>query len=135
MRLDEQTHTLPEDDAALEVFARFAGFENAAALTATVTDTLQYVAGEYALLFEHAESLSTETGNLCLPAMMMTRHAENLTAMGFKRPRDVSAIIRGWHAGACRRPNPHARVKFLPASCLIAGALARATDRMSAHPL
>ena len=64
MRLDEQTHTLPEDDAALEVFARFAGFENAAALTATVTDTLQYVAGEYALLFEHAESLSTETGNL-----------------------------------------------------------------------
>ena len=65
-----------------------------------MTDTLQYVAGEYALLFEHAESLSTESGNLVFTGNDDDPDTlENLTVMGFKRPRDVSAIIRGWHAG------------------------------------
>ncbi len=130
MRLDEQTHTLPEDDATLEVFARFAGFKNAAALTATVTDTLQYVASEYALLFEHAESLSTESGNLVFTGNDDDPDTlENLTVMGFKRPRDVSAIIRGWHAG--RVPptkSPRAREILTRLMPSLLEALARAND-------
>ena len=130
MRLDEQTHTLPEDDAALEVFARLAGFDNAAALTAAVTDTLQYVAGEYALLFEHAESLSSGTGNLVFTGNDDDPDTlQNLTAMGFKRPRDVSAIIRGWHSG--RVPptkSPRAREILTRLMPSLLGALARATD-------
>ena len=71
MRLDEQTHTLPED-AALEVFARFAGFENAAALTATVTDTLQYVAVNMRFCSSMPKACRRKPAILCLPAMMMT---------------------------------------------------------------
>ena len=130
MRLDAQTHTLPEDDAGLEVFARLAGFENAVALTAGVTDTLEYVAGEYALLFEHAESLSTDTGNL-----VFTGNDDdpdtlgNLTAMGFKRPHDVSAIIRGWHAGrVAPTKSPRAREILTRLMPSLLGALSRATE-------
>ena len=129
MRLDEQTHTLPEDDAALEVFARLAGLENAAVLSAAVTDTLQYVAGEYALLFEHAESLSSGTGNLVFTGNDDDPETlENLMTMGFKRPRDVSAIIRGWHSGRVP-PTKSLRAREILTRLMpsLLGALSRAT--------
>ena len=111
-------------------FLRALRFSNAAALTATVTDTLQYVASEYALLFEHAESLSTETGNLVFTGNDDDPDTlENLTAMGFKRPRDVSAIVRGWHSGRVP-PTKSSRAREILTRLMptLLGALARATD-------
>ena len=55
---------------------------------------------EYARLFEQAESLSGDAGNLVFTGGEDDPETlETLSNMGFKRPADISAIIRGWHAG------------------------------------
>ena len=100
MRLDEQTQTLPAETDAFAKFARFAGYLTADDFTRELTAHLQRVTQDYALLFEQADSLSAETGNLVFtggeddPGTLDT-----LTQMGFARPAHVSATIRGWHAG------------------------------------
>lgn len=100
MRLDEQTQTLPKDDAGFAGFARFAGYERAQDFAAELTSHLSGVTGEYARLFEQAESLSGDAGNLVFTGGEDDPETlETLSNMGFKRPADISAIIRGWHAG------------------------------------
>ena len=100
MRLDEQTQTLPKDDAGFAGFARFAGHERAQDFAAELTSHLSGVTGEYARLFEQAESLSGDAGNLVFTGGEDDPETlETLSNMGFKRPADISAIIRGWHAG------------------------------------
>ncbi len=100
MRLDEQTQTLPKDAQGFAGFARFAGYASADAFAEAFKTHLRSVTAEYAQLFEQAESLSGEQGNLVFtggeddPETLQT-----LSAMGFERPADISAIIRGWHAG------------------------------------
>ncbi len=103
MRNDEQTHALPRDQETLEQFAHFAGYGSAAALSEELTQHLFYVAREYGNLFEAAENLSATSGNLVFtgadddPDTLVT-----LENMGFQRPADMSAIIRGWHTGRVR---------------------------------
>jgi glutamate-ammonia-ligase adenylyltransferase len=100
MRLDEQTQTLPKDDEGFAAFARFAGFPTTDAFAADFTAHLQGVTAEYAQLFEQAESLSGEGGNLVFTGGEDDPETlETLSNMGFRRPADISAIIRGWHAG------------------------------------
>ena len=100
MRLDEQTQTLPKDDAGFAGFARFAGYERAQDFAAELTSHLSGVTDEYARLFEQAESLSGDAGNLVFTGGEDDPETlETLSNMGFKRPADISAIIRGWHAG------------------------------------
>ena len=100
MKLDEQTQTLPRDGEPFDSFARFAGYETGQDFAAALTAHLSGVTEEYALLFEQAESLSGAGGNLVFtgneddPETLQT-----LSRMGFARPKDVSALIRGWHAG------------------------------------
>jgi glutamate-ammonia-ligase adenylyltransferase len=103
MRLDEQTQTLPQQSDDFDRFARFAGYKTTADFEAALMQNLQYVTQEYGLLFEQAESLSADTGNLVFTgADDDPETLETLSAMGFQRPRDVSAFIRGWHAGRLR---------------------------------
>ena len=112
MRLDEQTQTLPKDDAGFAGFARFAGYERAQDFAAELTSHLSGVTGEYARLFEQAESLSGDAGNLVFTGGEDDPETlETLSNMGFKRPADISAIIRGWHAGrmAATRSEGHAK--------------------------
>jgi len=100
MRLDEQTQTLPKDDAGFAGFARFAGYEGAQDFEAELTSHLSGVTDEYARLFEQAESLSGDDGNLVFTGGEDDPETlETLSNIGFKRPADISAIIRGWHAG------------------------------------
>ena len=100
MRLDEQTQTLPKDDAGFAGFARFAGYKRPQDFAAELTSHLSGVTGEYARLFEQAESLSGDAGNLVFTGGEDDPETlETLSDMGFKRPADISAIIRGWHAG------------------------------------
>ena len=100
MKLDEQTQTLPRDGEPFDSFARFAGYETGQDFAAALTEHLSGVTEEYALLFEQAESLSGAGGNLVFtgneddPETLQT-----LSRMGFARPKDISALIRGWHAG------------------------------------
>lgn len=100
MRLDEQTQTLPRDEAAFAAFARFAGYQTEEAFADAFKTHLQGVTDEYGQLFEQAESLSGEAGNLVFTGGEDDPETlETLSNMGFQRPADISAIIRGWHAG------------------------------------
>ncbi len=61
---DEQTHTLPEDDAGLAVIARMAGFVDTVAFAKALTATLTTVRDRYAHLFEAAPTLTSAAGSL-----------------------------------------------------------------------
>jgi len=100
MIADEQTHTLPEDEAELEVVARLCGLPGVPALTRRVLKTLETVRGYYARLFEAAPALSASAGSLVFtgddedPETVKT-----LAAMGYANPIEVSRTVRGWHFG------------------------------------
>lgn len=100
MKLDEQTQTLPRAGEAFDGFARFAGYADADDFTAALTAHLAQVTQEYGLLFEQAESLAGVAGNLVFTGNEDDPDTlETLSNMGFQRPKDISALIRGWHAG------------------------------------
>jgi len=97
---DEQTHTLPQDEAELERFAVFCGYAGFAAFAEALTVQLLIVQKHYSALFENAPGLSSEIGNLVFtgddddPGTL-----ETLSNMGFQTPHDVIRIVRSWHYG------------------------------------
>jgi glutamate-ammonia-ligase adenylyltransferase len=100
MVADEQTQELPKDDAALERFARFAGYTSLDAFSEDILSVMRRVQGHYVRLFEDAPDLTTEGGNLVFagetddPGTVAA-----LSRMGYARPSDVLAAVRGWHHG------------------------------------
>ncbi len=100
MRNDEQRHTLPEDDAALEVIAHMAGDRDIATFAKRLTATLTTVSQRYNALFEKAPALTSALGSLVFtgddddPGTIDT-----LTRLGYRRPTDVTRIVREWHFG------------------------------------
>jgi len=101
MSHDEQTHTLPTDDAALKAIAGMMGFEELGAFEKAYLDALETVTENYVNLFTEGESLSSTTGNLVFtgtdddPATL-----ETLESMGFEDAGAVSATVRKWHYGS-----------------------------------
>ncbi|MEJ0012364.1 MAG: bifunctional [glutamine synthetase] adenylyltransferase/[glutamine synthetase]-adenylyl-L-tyrosine phosphorylase [Bauldia sp.] len=97
---DEQTHTLPEDDAGLAAIARMAGFGDTAAFAKALTATLTIVRDRYAHLFEAAPTLTSPAGSLVFtgeeddPETLAT-----LRRLGYRKPEDVTRAVRGWHHG------------------------------------
>jgi glutamate-ammonia-ligase adenylyltransferase len=97
---DEQTHTLPTEPDRLEDLARFAGFASYQPFAAELLRQLETVQGHYAALFEAAPSLGDEQGSLVFTGGEDDPETlETLERMGYQRPSDVSAIVRGWHFG------------------------------------
>jgi len=100
MVADEQTQRLPADEAALESFARFAGFPGLDAFREALLGHARAVQGHYALLFEAEPDLSAGVGNLVFsganddPETLAT-----LRALGFREPETVAETVRGWHFG------------------------------------
>ena len=100
MVADEQTHQLPEADAELEAFARFAGFPGTAELSAALLAVLETVQRHYAALFEDSPELSRGGHN-----MMFAGEADDpatveaLGKLGYSQPSQVIATVRGWHHG------------------------------------
>ncbi len=100
MVADEQTHTLPEDDAGVARIGRMMGFKGAKDFAVALRARLVTVQGHYARLFEHAPELSSTLGNLVFtgdeddPGTL-----ETLSGLGFRSPREVTAAIRAWHFG------------------------------------
>lgn len=100
MVADEQTHTLPEDEAAFASLARFSGFADAGAFEAKLRATFELVQGHYAALFKDAEDLGTDAGSLVFTGGEDDPETlETLTRMGFKRASEIAAMIRSWHFG------------------------------------
>jgi glutamate-ammonia-ligase adenylyltransferase len=103
MMADEQTHILPEDDDALDRFARFLGAKDRGEFAKALTQHLQKVQGHYAHLFEDAPPLAAVAGVLEFPKDKDDRETLNtLAKLGFKEPLAASHLIRGWLAGEYR---------------------------------
>jgi glutamate-ammonia-ligase adenylyltransferase len=103
MMADEQTHTLPEENDALDRFARFLGLKDRGEFARTLTRHLQRVQGHYAHLFEDAPPLAAVSGALTFPKDKDDRETlDTLVRLGFKEPLAASHLIRGWFAGEYR---------------------------------
>jgi glutamate-ammonia-ligase adenylyltransferase len=100
---DEQTHTLPGDRDGLEKFARFLGFADRDAFAETLLGHLRNVQRHYASLFEHASAAEAKAQALAFPIGADDRETlDKLTAMGFRKPLEISALVRGWQSGSYR---------------------------------
>ncbi len=100
MTEDQQTHSLPKNDDGLARLAAFLGFESAAAMADAILAQLRTVEGHYAALFEDRPELPGRadldfTGDGDDPGALAA-----ISALGFAAPERVSAMVRGWRAGA-----------------------------------
>ena len=130
MVADEQTHEIPDDAARLESFALFCGYRDTAGFSRELTARLETVQKHYAALFEHAPQLSSGGVNMVFAGQR--DDPDTVTAlkeMGYQRPAEVLAIIRGWHHG--RYPSvrsPRARERLTEVQPLLVAALADTAD-------
>jgi [glutamine synthetase] adenylyltransferase / [glutamine synthetase]-adenylyl-L-tyrosine phosphorylase len=100
MVADEQTHTLPADRERLDEFARFAGFPGRDAFADALLVHLRNVQRHYAGLFENAPVLEAGRRTLRFPPAVDDRETlDRLTEIGFRRPLEVSDLVRRWGAG------------------------------------
>ncbi len=114
---DEQTHSLPAMAEGIEHVACFMGYDTRAAFETDLLLHLSRVQTHYVALFETAPPLGEEGGSLVFtgteddPETLAT-----LNELGFKSAADMSATIRGWHAGrfaATRSPRSRERLTAL----------------------
>ena len=99
---DQQTHTLPEDEAGLENIAAFLGFADRADFESELLVHLRTVENHYAELFEESPSLG---GAGVLVFTGAEDHPDTLNTlgdMGFSDTETISSTIRGWHHGRYR---------------------------------
>ena len=103
MVADEQTHTLPSDREGLERFARFFGLPDRDAFADTLIEHLRHVQQHYAALFESAPAAEANARALLFPPDTDDRDTlDKLSALGFRQPREVSALARRWLSGFYR---------------------------------
>jgi glutamate-ammonia-ligase adenylyltransferase len=100
MIADEQTHTLPEDEAGLEVVARMVGYAHAPDFAVALTAILTTVRDRYARLFEAAPSLTSAAGSLVFTGDEDDPETlDTLRRLGFHKAEEVTRAIRAWHHG------------------------------------
>jgi len=102
MMADEQTHTLPVDTGALDVFARFLGFKGRVDFAGVLVSHLRKVERHYVRLFERAPEFLARQQNLSFEADAEGDTLDRLAQMGFRQPQGVTEAVRKWHAGAYR---------------------------------
>ena len=134
MIADEQTQTLPTAPGDLLRLANFAGYGSVDDFSRALVAHLERVQGHYAALFESTPELTSAGANMVFagesddPATI-----ETLQRMGFERPADVIAAVRGWHHG--RYPavrSPRARELLTEVQPLLIEALGNTADPDSA---
>ncbi|MEQ1578567.1 MAG: bifunctional [glutamine synthetase] adenylyltransferase/[glutamine synthetase]-adenylyl-L-tyrosine phosphorylase [Hyphomicrobium sp.] len=130
MVADEQTHELPDDQAQLETFAHFAGYETRAAFEQEFTSVLETVQRHYQALFEDSPQLSPADANMVFAGETDDPDTvAALTQMGFSQPSSVLASVRGWHHG--RYPavrSPRARERLTEVQPMLIAALGATAD-------
>jgi len=90
---DQQTHSLPTDDAALDQVARLHGMEGGASLLEMLSGPVAYVGTLYDQLDdERQERLPSDQDRL----------EQSLKECGFAEPNDARRRIDGWRAGRLR---------------------------------
>jgi len=97
MVADEQTHTVPSDRTRLENFARFCGFSGREDFANALLQHLRNVQRHYASLFEDAALRGSDLPKLVFSADADDRETlDRLTELGFRRPLEISALVRRW---------------------------------------
>ncbi|MEA2976032.1 MAG: [glutamine synthetase] adenylyltransferase / [glutamine synthetase]-adenylyl-L-tyrosine [Alphaproteobacteria bacterium] len=100
---DEQTHTLPSDSDALARLARFLGYPDREAFAAAFVGHLHHVQQHYAKLFEGAPAAAAQQRALVFPSDRDDSETlDNLVALGFRKPLEISAMVRNWLSGGPR---------------------------------
>jgi glutamate-ammonia-ligase adenylyltransferase len=100
---DQQTHSLPSDEAGLAAIATFLGYAEPRSFRDALLACLNRVEGHYARLFEEAPSLAGPGGNLVFTgADDDPGTLETLRTLGFRDPSAAAAIVRRWHHGRYR---------------------------------
>lgn len=106
MVIDEQTQRLPKDKEELGRFARFCGFRNSKEFSQTLLSHMTNVEKHYAHLFEDDQSPQSAPEKLVFSGNTVHEPTiEALADLGFKNPKQVEDIVRGWHLG--RRSGTH----------------------------
>jgi glutamate-ammonia-ligase adenylyltransferase len=100
---DQQTHSLPADEAGLAAIATFLGYAEPRLFSDALLACLHRVEGHYARLFEEAPSLAGPGGNLVFTgADDDPGTLETLRTLGFRDTSSTAAIVRRWHHGRYR---------------------------------
>ncbi len=103
MIADEQTHMLPEDDENFLRVAHLMGYSGGEAFADDFRNALKTVETHYAALFEQAQDLTGEAGNLVFTGDVDDPDTlKTLQNFGFERPSDICRVIRTWHFGRYR---------------------------------
>jgi glutamate-ammonia-ligase adenylyltransferase len=103
MIADEQTHILPEDDENFLRVAHMMGYDDGEAFANDFRTALKTVETHYAALFEQAQDLTGEAGNLVFTGDVDDPDTlKTLADFGFERPSDICRVIRTWHFGRYR---------------------------------
>ncbi|GAB6052003.1 bifunctional [glutamine synthetase] adenylyltransferase/[glutamine synthetase]-adenylyl-L-tyrosine phosphorylase [Magnetospira thiophila] len=128
---DQQTHSLPEDEADLHHLAVFLGYAGRDDFAAALLYHLRRVEAHYAALFECApDPMQEASGNLVFTGSEDDPETlKNLRQMGFDNPSAVAATVRGWHHGRynCTR-SVRARELLTELMPALLGSLARTPD-------
>jgi glutamate-ammonia-ligase adenylyltransferase len=130
MVADEQTHTLPRRRPELDRFARFVGYADRDEFAQALVKHLKAVEGRYARLFEQAPLDAAERRPLVFPPDADDKATlATLDEMGFHRPLEASAMVRGWLAGGPRGLRSEtARAHFAALVPILIGHMARADN-------
>ena len=99
---DQQTHSLPQDQAGLARIAAFMGYDGPESFTAALLRRLRRVESAYAELFEETPSLS-DPGNLVFTGGEPDPETvKTLQTLGYRDGAGVFNLVRGWHHGRYR---------------------------------
>ncbi len=98
MVADQQTHSLPEDPAALDAVARLDGLANGKALIDLLSETTEAVGDRY-------DRLISESGGQAAPAQLPAGGAalgKELARLGFSDAKGLAERMQGWTSGKLR---------------------------------
>jgi len=130
MVADEQTHTLPSNPEDLERFARFAGYRDRTGFADALLGHLRNVQRHYAQLFEEIAAPDRDE-TLVFPKDADDRETlDRLGTMGFRKPLEASATVRGWLANGSYPSlrGEQARTQFIELVPMLLERLARAEN-------
>lgn len=103
MMADEQTHTLPSDSTALDMFARFLGFADRDDFAGALVVHLRNVERHYVRLFERAPEYLARRQHLSFAEGDSEGETlDQLAQLGFRRPQEVVAAVHHWRSGRYR---------------------------------
>ena len=99
MRNDEQTHTLPTDEAAMREVSLFCGYDGIDSFAKECTRTFETVHAIYTDSMVDSDPLAVH-GNLVFTGVEADPDTlKTLASLGYTETQRISDIIQGWHRG------------------------------------